>query len=68
MAEVPVEQPLELIQTVSSDKAFQACTTRTENKIGMHQLPECDSYTHLSFGRTCSPPPFICETGTIWYI
>jgi len=35
----------------------------------MHQLPECDSYMHLSFGGTCSPqPPFICETGTIWYI
>ena len=43
--------------------------SRTENKIGMHQLPECNSYMHLSFGGTCSPqPPFIFETGTIWYI
>ena len=39
------------------------------NKIGMHQLPECDSYMHLSFGGTCSlQSPFICETSTIWYI
>ena len=39
------------------------------NKIGMHQLPECDSYMHLSFSGTCSPqPPFVYETGTIWYI
>ena len=32
----------------------------------MHQLPECDSYMHLSFGGTCShQPPFICETGIV---
>ena len=34
------------------------------NKIGMHQLPECDSYTHRVLVESCLPSfPLICETG-----